>query len=542
VSHVAGHFCPHAGLATGTISLVTSDLRGLLQYRLRMAATLLFAALAAFLLRNLIVTPPPERADKSIFIAHLLATLGLGAATALLWSRWKPQLRQLRLVECFVFGNTAFFFVWMQFSVGCWCTIQQQPVYLRLFVAEVSIPWIILIQTYGLFIPNTWKRAAAAAILMALCPILAAAAVGIEHPAMLQALKDGGFSLIGLFVGIPAVASIYGSHRIGSLHREAAEARQLGTYTLRQKLGAGGMGEVYLAEHHLLKRACAIKLIKPSQAADPQAIARFESEVRTTARLTHPNTVEIYDYGHTDDGTFYYVMEYLPGLNLQELVERFGPLPPGRAVHLLQQVCSALREAHGVGLVHRDLKPGNIFAAERGGIYDVAKLLDFGLVKLSLPSPDSIKLTQEGAVLGSPLFASPESVLGDGTPDPRSDIYSLGATAYFLVTGKPVFEGERPLRVMFAHANEKPIPPSQIQPGIPADLEAVILRCLEKDPAARFPDMAALQKGFEACRCATEWTSEHARRWWLDSDEADRGKPSMPADELAMTLIVDGQQ
>jgi serine/threonine protein kinase len=223
------------------------------------------------------------------------------------------------------------------------------------------------------------------------------------------------------------------------------------------------MGEVYLAEHQLLKRPCAVKVIRPSAAADPQALARFEREVRTTALLTHPHTVEIYDYGRTEDGTFYYVMEYLPGYSSAELVERYGPLSPARAVYLLWQVCGALAEAHAWPLVHRDLKPANIFVAERGGIYDFAKLLDFGLVS-QRPDEDT-QLTQEGSVTGSPLYMSPEQALGS-TPDARSDIYSLGAVAYFWLTGQPPFTGDRPMEVLVAHARDPVRPPRELRSEI----------------------------------------------------------------------------
>ena len=199
------------------------------------------------------------------------------------------------------------------------------------------------------------------------------------------------------------------------------------------------MGEVYLAEHRLLKRPCAVKLIHPHRASDPHLLQRFEREVQATAQLTHTNTVEMFDYGHTEDGTFYYVMEYLPGLSLAELVEKHGPLPPARAVHLLMQTCDALSEAHSRGLIHRDIKPGNIFSAQRGGYYDVAKLLDFGLAKPISADSVPVQLTQDGSITGSPLYMSPEQAIGDSEPDERSDIYSLGAVAYYLLTGRPPF-------------------------------------------------------------------------------------------------------
>jgi len=299
------------------------------------------------------------------------------------------------------------------------------------------------------------------------------------------------------------------------LRRQAAEARQFGQYRLRRRLGSGGMGEVYLAEHQLLKRPCAVKLIRPDAATDPRALARFESEVRLTATLSHPNTVEIYDYGRAEDGTYYYVMEYLPGLSLAEMVERYGPLPPARVVYLLRQVSGALREAHAAGLIHRDIKPSNIIAARRGGMDDVAKLLDFGLVRPSAAAR-AAHLSAEGQVLGTPLFMSPEQARGNREVDERSDIYSLGAVAYYLLTGRPPFEGEDGLTVLIAHARDPVTPPSQVRPGIPRDLERVVLTCLAKDPAERYPDAASLERALGACACVDNWDQDLSARWWRD--------------------------
>src|SRR5437763_6726167 len=213
--------------------------------------------------------------------------------------------------------------------------------------------------------------------------------------------------------------AVFGSHKIRALYEEVHEARRMGHYRLKDVLGFGGMGAVCLAEHVLLRRPCAIKVIRPDQAGDPRTLIRFEREVQATATLTHWNTVEIFDYGHTEDGTFYYVMEYLPGMNLEDLVEQHGPMPPERAVHFLRQVCQALREAHSIGLIHRDIKPSNIFACERGKVYDVAKLLDFGLVKGVGTEGDKVKLTRDGAFTGSPAFMSPEQALGRNHLDAR---------------------------------------------------------------------------------------------------------------------------
>jgi serine/threonine-protein kinase len=293
---------------------------------------------------------------------------------------------------------------------------------------------------------------------------------------------------------------------VGALRREAFEARRLGQYRLLRLIGSGGMGDVYLAEHRMMKRPCAIKVIHPSKADDPQALARFEREVHATAQLSHWNSIEIFDYGRAEDGTFYYVMEYLPGLSLSQLVERHGPLCPARVVFLLAQVCDALAEAHSAGLIHRDIKPGNIFSAVRGGQYDVAKLLDFGLAK--------VELTQAGSITGSPLYMSPEQALGDTEPDARSDIYSVGAVAYFLLTGAPPFTNAQPLKVILAHVSQDVVAPSRLRPEIPLDVEAIVLRCLAKQPADRFQDVASLASALAECCVAGQWNRERAADWW----------------------------
>jgi eukaryotic-like serine/threonine-protein kinase len=317
---------------------------------------------------------------------------------------------------------------------------------------------------------------------------------------------------------ILAVGSTFGARMISVLRTQIAEAKHLGQYRLRRRIGAGGMGEVYLAEHQLLKRPCALKLLRPESVADPRTLARFEREVRLTAALSHPNTVEIYDYGRTDKGTYYYVMEYLPGQSLAELVERHGPQPPGRVVYLLRQICQALREAHAAGLIHRDIKPSNIFVSQRGGMDDVAKLLDFGLV-LPIAKTGAPQLSREDQILGTPLFMSPEQATG-GDLDGRSDIYSLGAVAYFLLTGRPPFEGEDGIRLMIAHARDPVVPPSLLYVNVPRDLERVVLRCLSKDPVDRFPDSESLEKAMGSCACVVDWDQDSAARWWKAADRA----------------------
>jgi serine/threonine-protein kinase len=284
------------------------------------------------------------------------------------------------------------------------------------------------------------------------------------------------------------------------------------------------MGQVFLAEHVLLRRPCALKLIAPERAGDANTLQRFEREVHETAKLTHPNTVQVFDYGHTEGGTFYYVMEYLPGLNLEELVWRGGPLPAARAVHLLRQVCGALREAHAKGLIHRDIKPRNLIVCEeRGGMHDVAKLLDFGLVRAPHAGPDTSDLTAD-RVVGTLAYMAPEQARGEKV-DGRADLYALGGTAYFLLTGRPPFEGRSAVEVLAAHQHKAPEPLTACRPDLPAQLEAVVLRCLAKDPGQRYADARALDGALEGCRLSPPWGEQEAAQWWRDQPQTpgDRG-------------------
>ena len=296
------------------------------------------------------------------------------------------------------------------------------------------------------------------------------------------------------------------------LRRQIVRARRLGQYTLGEKLGEGGMGVVYRAEHEMLRRPTAIKLLPPGSAGE-DGLRRFEREAQLTARLTNPHTISIYDYGRTPEGAFYYVMEFLDGVDLERLVRETGPMPPGRVVHVLDQVAEALAEAHDIGLVHRDIKPANILLSERGGIPDFAKVLDFGLVKDVTGAADS-RLTRENVVAGTPQYLAPE-VIRDGTnADARSDLYAVGAVAYYLLTGRAVFEG-RPMEVIQSHLNVAPEPPSSaIARPVPAKLERVVLDLLEKDPDRRPESARALLERLAACDDVEPWRADEARAWW----------------------------
>jgi len=301
---------------------------------------------------------------------------------------------------------------------------------------------------------------------------------------------------------------------IYGLHERVREARQLGQYTLEAPIGAGGMGEVYIARHALLRRPTAVKLVLGPDATEAQ-LRRFEREVQLTSCLTHPNTINVYDYGRTPDGIFYYAMEYLDGIDLEELVDRHGPQPSGRVIDILLQVCGALHEAHSVELIHRDVKPANIFLCERGGIWDFVKVLDFGLVKQVGAAP-TLSQSSTNVLAGTPLYLSPEGITDPEKVDARSDLYALGAVAYYLLTGVPVFEGRTLVEICSHHLHTPPVPPSERAPSrsIDPELERIVLACLAKAPEDRPASAAALAEWLRTCTAHGSWTQEDAAEWW----------------------------
>lgn len=313
------------------------------------------------------------------------------------------------------------------------------------------------------------------------------------------------------------------SHVIYGLRLEIQKAMQLGQYVLEEQIGRGGMGVVYRARHALLRRPTAIKLLPKGEGKE-----RFEREVQITAGLTHPNTIAVFDYGHTPEGVFYYAMEFLDGVTLEELVLRHGAQRPERVVHLLLQICGALQEAHAAGLVHRDIKPANIMLTERGGVRDVVKVLDFGLVKERATEGDGAV-----TVVGTPHYMAPEAVSDPEGVDPRADLYAVGAVGYWLLTGQRVFEGDSIVEVLSQHMHERPKPPSEIRKGIPAELERVILACLAKDRDDRPKHAATVVAMLRAC-ALPEWTVDDAATWW--STEGAAAGARAPKAERADTL------
>jgi eukaryotic-like serine/threonine-protein kinase len=334
---------------------------------------------------------------------------------------------------------------------------------------------------------------------------------------------------------------------IYGLRQEVRDARRLGQYTLLEKLGAGGMGEVYRARHAMLRRPTAVKLLPPERLG-ADSVARFEREVQLTARLTHPNTIRIFDYGRTPDSIFYYAMEYLDGAHLGDAIAEGGPMPPGRVIHVLDQIAGALSEAHGVGLIHRDIKPANIFLTEQGGVPDVAKVLDFGLVKQVGVAAAEVKgddatllaLSQTNSFTGTPLYMAPEAITAPDTVDARTDLYALGAVGYYLLTGQDVFIGRTVLEICSHHLHSIPVPPSQrLGKPIAVDLEGLILACMEKEPGRRPASARSFQSSLRACRDARSWSEEDARRWYDAHGKSLRARQSRTAVEGAATIAID---
>jgi serine/threonine protein kinase len=448
------------------------------------------------------------------------------------------------------------------FGGSYWAISPERIMHFQTSPSLLSFPvgniWSFLTGLYCLIIPNSWRRngVTIGMLVLALAASVLLAAGNNPHLRPYAAVNILSCSLQVLMFG--ALCS-YISAQFQSLRRAVFDAKQVGPYQLQRLLGSGAMGEVYLAQHRLLRRPCAVKLIQREQAENTDWLRRFEREVQAMAQLTHPNTVEVYDFGFTAEGSFFYAMEYLPGTTLDALVRSHGPLPAGRGIYLLLQVCGALAEAHSKGLVHRDIKPGNIVVGERGGAQDFVKLLDFGLVHvhaegsaqaerhasqatprgsldaapvashrppttteaspapLSLPpsakSLSTSRLTHAGQILGTPSYMAPEQIRGL-QPDTRSDIYSLGAVACYLLTGRPPFERDLLVELYAAHL-DAPVPHLRDwAPDLSAQLDAIIACCLAKEPAARYQSVGEVAAALRSLAEASSWDNEQAEAWW----------------------------
>lgn len=486
--------------ASGEGSGASDDLAVTLQGRLRVIAVVILATmLVFFVLLSVRLLEISGDAKAYMQTGRLFIGGTIPPVALLAWWLRKSHPRsigRLRLVEVvLIAGFSAIVVAWMAGDFPSFVPVlDKAPLDLGLSQAA----WMsLMIVAYGLLIPNRWQRTAWMIAFMLGAVALIDAWNLSQYPIAASVAATYLGAQWSLLLGFTAYA-MFGAYRIEVATIVARDAVRLGQYVLMEQLGSGGMGEVYRAEHRLLRRPCAIKLIRPEHAGNADVLRRFEREVQTTATLTHPNTIAIYDYGITDDGTFYYVMEYLPGITLEQLVSRDGPMDAPRSIHVLRQVAGALHEAHRAGLTHRDIKPGNVMLGERGGIPDVAKLLDFGLVtvhdaKASASTEGTGSITQAGMLLGTPAYMSPEQCEGDQTPGPASDVYSLGALGYFLVTGRSPFEGRAPLQMMLAHLNDAPPSVRAVRPELPAALDAVLQRCLAKRPSERYESARALE-------------------------------------------------
>lgn len=399
-------------------------------------------------------------------------------------------------------------------------------------IVSVGVPWhtatnfgylphltwaAVIIVVYPLVIPSPPARTAGAAVLSA-----ATAPFGLYLLSTTGHVSVVSQDYIGVSIGptFSVALALFGSHVVYGLGKEVAEARRMGSYRLIERLGQGAMGEVWCARHRLLARQAAVKIIRPevldTTPEDAQRILRrFEKEAQATAGLHSPHTVEIYDFGITEDGTFYYVMELLDGLDLGSLVRKHGPVPSERVVHLLKQACHSLADAHAQGLIHRDVKPANVFTCRKGLDLDFLKVLDFGIVR-SRRSDESGQtfLTRDQTIVGTPAFLAPEMIRGSAF-DHRADIYSLGCVAYWLLTGELVFEGETAMETMIEHVKTAPTPPSaRTEQVIDPGLEKIVLSCLAKEPKDRPQSTRQLKDLLEGLGIAENWTEEKANEWW----------------------------
>jgi serine/threonine-protein kinase len=386
----------------------------------------------------------------------------------------------------------------------------------------------------AIVVPSSGRRTAIVSALVFVPMWIAGVILALQTE---QEVPGPAFVVGGLMLGIvPILLASVGSDIIYGLRRQVSEAMQLGQYTLGSKIGEGGNGTVYRAHHALLRRPTAIKLLLPDRVGADN-LERFEREVQHMSQLTHPNTVAVFDYGHSPDGVFYYAMEYLGGIDLEHLVERFGPQPSGRVVHILLQVCGALHEAHAARLIHRDIKPANIILCERGTVLDVAKVVDFGLVKEI--TRDTGASTQ--VVLGTPAYVAPEAVTDPDHITHAVDLYALGAVGYFLVTGRRLFEGKTAVDVCIQHVTQPPRRPSEVAGiAIAPELEAVLMKCLAKQPAQRYASAAELAEALEAVPPTADWTKADATAWWdrfRTSQAATTAASAAPTTTITVDLI-----
>ena len=503
-------------------SPVSEEGRAFLQERLSLFGRWFFVvALAYYLITNFPTDPIlgyPFDWFTEVFGAHERLQLGIVVCAAILWLANRGRPRSLSVL----FTLDAFAVVVPLLLLGIMALTTRFPdrEVDELFNVLLASANIIVVRAIA--VPSTARRTLVFSTI-AYLPVLAATVHVMYTATNLRPRAATNLALsTGLWGAVAITSACITSLILFRLRRAVAEAGDIGQYTLEQKLGSGGMGEVWRARHRLLIRPAALKIIRPealgSFPGGPDVLLRrFEREARATAALKSPHTVQLYDFGVTDEGTLYYVMELLEGLDLETLVRRFGPVPAERALSILEQACHSLAEAHQAGLVHRDIKPANVFVTRAGGDRDFVKVLDFGLVKLGQApeASEALSLTDTGAVAGTPAYMAPEVILGEAHIDHRADLYALGCVGYWLLTGRLVFEGETRMKLMVQHAQTPASPPStRTELPIPPAFERLILDCLAKDPAQRPQGAVELAARLAACEVATPWSADRAEKWW----------------------------
>jgi serine/threonine-protein kinase len=410
------------------------------------------------------------------------------------------------------------------------------------YILLVCLTYILV--TRSTLVPSTAVRTAILAffigIILEIACYLGSAGVDLSDlPAYLQKELAPRTCVIrtGAWWLLTTTLAMMTSHVVYGLHREIHRVRHLGQYALEEKLGEGGMGVVYRASHATLRRPTAVKLLAPEKAG-AVTIARFEREVRQTARLTHPNTVTIYDYGRTPEGLFYYAMELLEGATLEQLVEQCGPQPAARVVHIASQIASALCEAHLMGLIHRDVKPANVIISERHGVGDVAKVVDFGLVK-ELENA-KVQLSQAGVVTGTPLYLAPEAITDPDKIDARVDLYALGALMYYLLAGENVFRAPSTMEVCAHHLHTPPAPIAE-RARLSPELAVLVMECLAKNPAQRPQSAESVLERLQSTPEAGTWIGRDAHAWWkANGDKLSNKRPRTPGSAQS-TMAIDFQ-
>lgn len=493
-----------------------------LQRLLGAVTGLMLAGAASFLLWSLSVGSTQGAAG--LFVVVLV----LGGAVVALLTRDDVSVDQLRWIERAVFVTVTVYLGWEAYASFDELLVAGDVQGLASRWSLVIVQFVLLMVAYGTAVPNAWPRAARIIGGLALAPVAAVVLLWLsdaQHAAGLREVATRHRVTESVIVlASAALLGVLAAYVIDQYLALARTTRVALRYVLKRRIGMGGMGEVWLGEHNLLARPAAIKLIR-SDAVDNKSpekaallLRRFEREARATARLRSIHTVEVYDFGVAGDGTFYYAMEYLDGIDLSTLVKQHGPVAAERVVYLLEQVCQSLADAHDQGMTHRDIKPANIFISRLGTAHDFVKVLDFGLVKGgTLPAPglgEATELTLEGEINGTPGYMAPELVLSRAEADSRADIYALGCVGYYLLTGTPVFDGA-PLSVLVDHVKTPPVPPSErAEMEIAAGLDQVILRCLEKDPGDRYQSAAELAEALLTCCSEPRWDARRAADWW----------------------------